>query len=277
MTETDVLMITYNRPRYTRLALDRLLRTADGSTRIWIWHNGSDVETLEVARAAAEHPCVHAFHHSPVNERLTAPTNWLWSNATGDYLGKVDDDCLVDPGWLTKLRAAHDSNRSFGVVGSWRFYPEDFVPDACAKIRTYRAGQQLLRNCWTQGSGYLMKRRCVESQGLLRPGQNFTDYCVRLEKRGFVNGWRYPFVLEDHMDDPRSRFTELLTDADLQANLPLSAIARGIANLDDWTLQMRRSARVVQAASLNPRVYVGFRGRANFFMRRFLPYGGRIG
>ena len=42
----DILMITYNRPEYTRLSLERLLATCDESMRVWVWHNGTDEETL---------------------------------------------------------------------------------------------------------------------------------------------------------------------------------------------------------------------------------------
>ena len=92
---TDVLMITYNRPDYTRLALSELLARCDASMRVWVWHNGDDAETLALVRSFEDHPRFHRFHHSEQNVGLTAPTNWLLADATGAYLSKVDDDCVV--------------------------------------------------------------------------------------------------------------------------------------------------------------------------------------
>lgn len=265
----DILMITHRRPHYTELSLQRLLDTCDDSMRVWIWHNGEDETTLRMSRSFASHPCVVRFHHSIANVGLREPTNWLWSGAKGEYVSKVDDDCLVSPGWVETLRSAHEANPHFGVVGSWRFFDEDFVPTVAErKIRRFGGGHRLMRNCWVQGSGYLMKRRCVEEQGLLAVGQNFTDYCVRLELRGFVNGWYFPFVQEEHLDDPRSPRSGLRSDEDLQKNLPLSAAMRGITTLTEWETQMRKSAQVLQSCSINPRNYVGLRGRARFFLRR---------
>lgn len=260
MRTVDVLMITYDRADYARQSLSQLLASCDEDARVWIWHNGEDAATLEVARELSRHPRVAAFHHSERNQRLTAPTNWLWENATGDLLGKVDDDCLVTPGWLDVLRRAHTDVGDFGVVGSWRFLEEDFVPRlANRKIATFEGGHQLLRNPWVQGSGYLMKARCVQEHGLLTEGQSFTDYCLGLALRGYVNGWYYPFVREDHMDDPRSPRTGLRSDADLRRRLPLSAQQSGATTLAAWERQLRRSARTLQAVSPDPRAHRGWR------------------
>ncbi len=35
-TETDILMITYNRPAYTRRSVARWLEACDDHTRIWL-------------------------------------------------------------------------------------------------------------------------------------------------------------------------------------------------------------------------------------------------
>src|SRR5262249_24933662 len=124
----DVLMITYNRPEYTRLSLQRLLDSCSEDARVWVWHNGADADTLGVVEALRGHPRFCRFHHSPENRKLREPTNWLWSQATGLYLSKVDDDCLVPDGWIEKLRCAHEDVPEFGVIGCWRFEDEDFVP-----------------------------------------------------------------------------------------------------------------------------------------------------
>lgn len=260
MTGVDVLMITYDRPHYVRHSLRRLLDSGGDDLRVWVWHNGQDVATLEAVASLRSHPRMAEFHHSEENQGLTAPTNWLWHHAPGDLLGKVDDDCLVTPGWVDILRRAHEDHEPFGVLGSWRFLDEDFRARlARRKIARFPGGHRVLRNPWVQGSGYLMKRRCVEEHGVLADGQSFTDYCIRLALSGDVNGWYYPFIREEHMDDPRSPWTGLHSDADLQRRLPLSAQQSGVTSLAEWEHQLRRSARTLQAVSFDPRAHRGWR------------------
>ncbi|MGH3716725.1 MAG: glycosyltransferase family 2 protein [Micromonosporaceae bacterium] len=266
---TDILMITYRRPAYTRLSLARLLQTCDEQSRVWLWHNGSHAETLELVRDYLHHPRVHRFHHSRENVGLRTPTNWLWQNSDAAYLSKVDDDCLVSPGWIQTLRGAHADVPEFGVIGSWRFPEEDFDPErAGRKLHTYPRRHRVLRNLWVQGSGYLLKREVVERTGPLGPRDSFTSWCIKASRLGYVNGWYYPFLPEDHMDDPRSAYTMYRTDADLRAHLPLSARTNGIQTLADWEAQMRRSALIAQTASIDPREYAGWRKARRGVKRR---------
>ncbi len=248
---TDVLMITYNRPDYTRLALNALLENSDAATRIWLWHNGLDEKTLAVAHEYRPH--LHRFHHSRENLALAAPTNWLYANAPGAYLSKVDDDCIMPERWTEKLRAAHEAEPRFGIIGCWRFQEEDFEPGlAERKFRTFASGYRLLVNMWVEGSGYLMKRACVDRFGPLQPGRSFTDYCIAVGRAGWINGWIYPFLYQEHLDDPRAEHSALRTDADLARHLPLSARKNGVVSLEEWLNQLKRSARLVQAAPPEP-------------------------
>ena len=259
----DILMITHRRPHYARQSLRSLLDQCDETMRVWIWHNGGDEETLAVAKEFAEHPRCHRFHHSPVNEKLRAPTNWLWENAEGAYVCKVDDDCLLEEGWAQTLRAAHEANPKLGVIGCWRFQDEDYVPELSEpKTRDLAGGHKILVNCWVQGSGYLMKRACVEEQGMLDAVDPcFTKYCNRLAERGWLNGFYFPFLREDHMDDPRSPNTLLKRDEDMLEHAPLSAVRDGVVSLDVWLNRVRWNAYMVQASPTDPRWLRGWRLR----------------
>ncbi|PSL04733.1 glycosyl transferase family 2 [Haloactinopolyspora alba] len=256
----DIIMITYRSGGYLHLSLPRLLDTLGDDDRVWLWHNGDDEETLEALRPFRADHRVARFHHSRENVRLREPTNWLWAESSARFVSKVDDDCLVTPGWLDTFAAAHDANPEFGVVGSWRHPEEDFLPDVAArKIRTFDGGHQLMRNLWVQGSGYLLPRSRIERLGPLRTDESFTGYCHRLARDGAVNGYYFPFVGEDHMDDPRSPHTLIKTDADLTDRMPLSAQANGVRTVDNWLAQLRHSAHVLQTAPLDPHHYRGWR------------------
>ncbi len=256
--DVDVLMITHARPAYTERSLARLLESCDDHARVWVWQNGNDPETLAVVRAFQGHPRLYRFHHSEQNRKLLEPTNWLWREAPGALLGKVDDDCAVPLGWIETFRAAHADNAELGGIACWHFPEDDFDAELCApKIRDLVGDRQLLQNMWLPGSGYLMKRACIESGGLLADGQTFTNYCVALALRGWIHGFHLPLLLQDHMDDPRSDHTLLRTDEDFRRFAPLSARANGVDTVRAWDAQLRRSARLVQSASIDPRDYSG--------------------
>ncbi|MHC4126620.1 MAG: glycosyltransferase family 2 protein [Planctomycetota bacterium] len=257
----DILMVTHDRPDYTRLALGRLLETCDASMRVWVWHNGNDPETLEVVRSMAEHDRFHCLHHSPQNRLLREPINWFFDHADGDLLSLVNDDCLVSAGWARPLARAHRDIAELGVVACWHFQHSDYIPDlAGEKIRGFPGGHRLMVNPWVQGSGVMFKRRCVRRIGPLTENERgFTPWCIRLAAAGWVNGWYVPLIHIDHMDDPRSPHTVLRTDDDLRANPPLSARHRNTTTIDEWVAHLRRSARIVQEAPADPRLYVGWR------------------
>ena len=262
MSQTiDLLMVTYQAPESTRIALGRLLETCDESMRVWLWHNGDHAETLGVVRSFLEHPRVHRFHHSTENKRLWEPTNWLLEHAEGDFLGKVDDDNVLPSGWTEPLIAAHNSFDRFGAIGCWRFQPEDFVPElANRKIREFPGGHRLLQNLWVEGSCFLMKRACRDRHGLLKPGQTFTRYLRDLAlEHGWIHGWYYPFIHYENLDDPRCPNALVRTDEEFRKRLPLTAQYNGVSTMEEWTDQLRRSARAVQSASADPNDWRGWR------------------
>jgi hypothetical protein len=265
----DILMITYRSAGYLHLSLPRLLDTCGDQDRVWLWHNGDDEATIHALRPYRSDPRVHRYHHSRENVKLREPTCWLWSESTARFVSKVDDDCRVSSGWIDTFAAAHDDNPEFGVIGSWRHPDADFRPElAHKKIERFKGGHELMRNLWVQGSGYLLPRALVERHGLLKADESFTGYCLRLARGGAVNGFYYPFVPEDHMDDPRSPHTLIRTDADLLDRMPLSAEANRVTTVAEWVRQLEQSAVVLQGASLDIRSYQGWRRRVKSLRRR---------
>jgi len=262
--DIDILMITYNRPEYTKLSLERLLDTCDDNMRVWVWHNGTHEETLEIVKSMQSHPNFYKFYHSKENIKLNGPTNWLWSNGKGAYFSKVDDDCLLPHGWSETLVKSIEDNPEFGVISCWHFFEEDFVPElANIKIKTFSGGHQIMRNCWIGGSGYIMKRECVDAAGPLRIRDTFTEFCIRLAKKGFINGWYYPFVYQEHFDDPRSNNSQLKTDEDVLLYAPLSAIRNGVDTIEAWQEQLKRSAKQLQTLPFDIKYYSGWRKMRN--------------
>ncbi len=256
----DVLMITYRRPSAVELTLPALLETLAVGDRLWLWHNGEHEETLEIVKKYAQDPRVARFHHSRENVKLRAPTMWLWENATGRYLSKVDDDCLESPDWLETLRLAHESNPDLGAVAGWRHYPDEYRPElAERKIVDLAGGHRVMRNLWVQGSGYLVKRGHVVRVGGLPPSGSFAQWCMSLARHGATNGFYFPFLFEDHLDDPRSQHSLIRSDEDLRTSAPLSAVRNDVRTLAEWDAGRRAEAVRLQSASVDLRDYEGWR------------------
>ncbi len=266
----DVLMITYNRPEYTRLALGRLLTSAGENMRVWLWHNGTHEETLAVVKEHVEHPNVYKFHHSLENVKLRDPTNWILQQGNSEYVSKVDDDCLVPQGWVDVLTQAHEAEPLFGALGCWRFMPEDYDEAAAqSKIREFSGGHKVMCHPWVEGSGFLLKRRCVDRIGLLRSRESgITAYLTRVALKGWINGWYFPFLWQEHMDDPRAPHTLLKSDADLRKYAPLSVALSGAETVAQWDQQLRKSAANLQKSPSNPAYYHPWRTSVRRVLRR---------
>ena len=258
------------------MSLGQLLRTCDSLMRVWIWHNGEDAETLAVVREYSNHPNVFAVCISGENKGLQEPTNWFWTASDGTFLSKVDDDCLLPIGWAQTLREAHEGIPDLGIVGCWRFYDEDLIPElARRKVQELRNGHRIMRHWHVQGSGYVMKREVIEDIGLLRQSESFTQYCTRVSARGWKVGWYFPFVHEEHMDDARSIFFSYKSEQDFRGRLPLSAIRHGVSSLEEWKARSKWLARHLQEDTSNGKSWTGWRGLVRRLVRRlsgFLGY-----
>ena len=235
---------------------------------MWVWHNGGDRDVLDVIGASRDHPRFHRFHHSTENVGLRPALNWLWLEAQGTFLSKIDDDSLMEPGWVQHLTGALQAWPGFGVLGTWRFPPEDWNEELARQKIEVLHGVEVLRNHWVQGSGHAFRRDLITEVGALREGEGFPGWCLRVAGRGYVNGWPLPLVREEHLDDPRHPLTAFTDEEAYQAALPLSALHTGATTLAEWLTQTREDARAVQGASLDLRQYVGWRRRVIHGRRR---------
>ena len=117
---------------------------------------------------------------------------------------------------------------------------------------------------FVQGSGYVMKRAVYLKLGPLRKRESFTGYCIRAAYRGWTNGWLYPFIHQDHMDDARSPHFPYRTETQFLENLSLSKKQFSVATLAEAKEFSQALARRLQTDVIDPSSYFGWRG----FMRR---------
>ena len=205
----ELAFITYNRLEYTKLSLTSILADNSEDFLLTIWDNASTDGTRDYLKSIRDSRIRNIFL-SPENLGQTAAVNYIWTNSKADLLGKLDNDCIVTPGWTRIFAEAHRDIPALGVLAMWHFFPEDFEFDrAKHKIQTF-GEHQIFRHPWTCGTGMLIKRNAYVELG---PIQNkaTTSFWLKMAKAGYINGWYFPLVFQEHLDDPRSEHCLLHT------------------------------------------------------------------
>ncbi|MDI6449686.1 glycosyltransferase family 2 protein [Anaerobaca lacustris] len=200
----ELVFITYQRLEYTKLALASVLADPTEEFSLTIWDNASTDGTPAYLRNEVSDPRIADIVLSKENVGQTAAVNEVWGRSKADLLGKLDNDCIVTPGWTRTLAQAHRDIEPLGVVACWHFFSDDFDYDrARHKIQTF-GSHRIFRHPWTCGTGLLIKKTDFQDFGPI-PGQATTQYWLRMAAAGRINGFYYPLIYQEHMDDPKSR------------------------------------------------------------------------
>jgi len=212
----DLVFITYNRLQYTKLALASVLADPTEQFGLTIWDNASTDGTAEYLKNEVNDPRIVDIIFSKENVGQTAAVNDIWDKSKADLLGKLDNDCLVTAGWTRILAKAHEDIERLGAVACWHFRAEDFDYErAKHKIQTF-GKHQILRHPWTCGTGLLIKRETFKKLGPIQRKAT-TQYWLKMAVEGYINGFYYPLVYQEHMDDPKSKHSHLKDEASYQA------------------------------------------------------------
>lgn len=266
----DLIYIAYNRLSYTKLTLPALLADPTEEFSLTIWDNGSTDGTREFI-SSLEDPRISRKVFSSENVLLHGAVNDLVSRSSADLIGMIFDDILVTPGWTRPLAKAHSDVPEFGMIGSWHFPAEDFDYEI-AKKKIKRYGEhQILQHPWTGVGAGLIKTRTMREFGPLKTSRT-TNYWIKMALKGYVNGYYYPIICADHLDDPRASHSLLKTEEDFQKNITTTVKCHGVASLDDWIKWLRRDALIIQTATADPRWYVGWRVKARRLYLRTRKY-----
>ncbi len=258
----DLVFITYNRLEYTKLALASVLAEPTEEFSLTIWDNASTDGTVEYLRKKVHDPRIADIVFSKKNIGQTAAVNEVWGRSSADLLGKLDNDCLVTPGWTRTLAKAHEDIPNLGVIACWHFFPQDFDYErAKQKIQNFN-GHQIFRHPWTCGTGLLIKRKTYKKFGPIQ-NQATTRYWLKMAMSGYINGFYYPFIYQEHMDDPLSQHTLLRDDADVRRAHDITYTLRS-HHINAMAERMERR-KLVLANLLDdpwdPKHYVGWRRR----------------
>ncbi len=250
----DLVFVTYNRLHYTRLALGSVLADPTEEFCLTIWDNASTDGTVEYLKNEVRDARIKNIIFSKTNIGQSAAANKVWSESKADLLGKLDNDCILTPGWTRILAQAHRDIPRLGVVACWHFMPEDFDYErARHKIQQF-GPHRILRHPWTCGTGLLLKRRVFQEIGPLR-GKATTDYWIKMALSGYVNGFYYPLVYQEHMDDPRSPHSRLMSFEEA-SKYSYGRQSKAFVDVEGYNRWNQKILNVVLSGSYDPRDYL---------------------
>ncbi len=255
-----LVFITHNRLEYSRLALRSILADPTEEFALTIWDNGSTDGTVEFLTKEVSDPRIADLVLCRENRGQTTAVNESWAKLPADLLGKLDNDCIMTPGWTRTLAQAHADIPELGAVACWHFFTEDFdYARARHKIQTF-GRHQIFRHPWTCGTGLLFKRTDFERFGPIE-GRATTQYWLKMAAAGRVNGFYYPLIYQEHMDDPMSSYSKVRTDAGLreQAAVTAGLQMRHFENMHELCQWRDEILRNLLDDPYDPRYYTGWR------------------
>jgi len=206
--KVDILYITYNRIDSTKLTLPKLIQSTSYPFSLTIVDNRSSDNTVsylkEVVSNYGSERIINLILNNK-NEGLTKPTNAFWKRSEADLVGKIDNDILVEDGWLEKLVSAHDKIPNLSIIGGFHFPRQVFNYNKC-KHNIYQYDDvQILRQPYI-GGNYIAKRDIIFENGFLKEGDNnqfklggWTGYQQKLSDDGYIIGYYYPLISFEHI------------------------------------------------------------------------------
>ncbi len=256
----DLVFITYNRLDYTKLALSSVLADPNKEFSLTIWDNASTDGTAEYLKSEVSDPRISDIVLYEKNIGQTAAVNKIWANSKAELLGKLDNDCIVTPGWTSTLAQAHKDIPNLGVVACWHFFPEDFDYQK-AEHKIQRFGKhRIFRHPWTCGTGLLIKNETYRKFGPIRDRMT-TRYWLNMASAGFINGFYYPLIYQEHMDDPMSRYCRINTDEGIRkyADISVGLKVRGFKTYADTVKWRELIIRNLLEDPFEAKYYLGWR------------------
>jgi len=205
--KVDILYLTHNRIASTKLTLPRLLNSTTYPFDLTIVDNASSDGTPDYLREVAER---HEFSAKinlichDTNHGLAKPTNEFWRKSQADLVGKIDNDILVENGWLETLVKAHEKISNLAVVGGFHFPKKVFNYQKCKHNIFSYSGVHILRQPHI-GGNYIAKKEILDKNGFLDESAitikmgGWTKYQHKLTKQDFIIGYYFPLIFFTHI------------------------------------------------------------------------------
>lgn len=215
LPRVDVVLLVYGRRKYTECCLDAIVRNThyEGPFRLWICVQANKENTRELVQTfACEHPELveHVWYYDTA-VGITEPVNYFWTRALKNpeiaFLGKLDNDIVVHPKWLTYMVDCMLSNPEVGVVGGWvlSLTPEHVhgIGPLQGKPGRYCQGYVVPSHV---GGIYLIRREVVRKVGLLDTNVGVKGYLGwafyqnRVRRQGWKVVYSVPAAFTENLD-----------------------------------------------------------------------------
>lgn len=196
----DYFIPCYQRPEYTSACVDSLLtNTLYPAVTFHFVDDGSNDRTSRIMlKAAREDHRVRCYIHTE-NCGLHARIQEFWLSAVADFIGKLDNDCRVSRGWLTRLMEIFAENPELELLS----------PTTDTGHEAHHFGQCLDKSylkATDMGGLWLMKKASVLSrlsldQPRAHPQGGIAgawETMAHLRRNGVVMGWA-PDVVVEHV------------------------------------------------------------------------------
>src|SRR5688572_8565139 len=162
---TCLVLVTHNRVQYTQKCVEHVLADNKSNFELHIWDNASTDDTPRYLSSIRDRR-LKSVVLSEKNVGQTTAMNRVWAQTDAELVSKLDNDCLVSPGWLCTLAAAHRDVKELGAVACWHYELADFN-DRVAQSKTIElaGGHQIFQHPWVCGSGFVIKRETYLKMG----------------------------------------------------------------------------------------------------------------
>lgn len=218
-----LLMITYNRLEYTKLTIEAVLQLDYPALEVVVWDNASTDGTVEFLKRRMNGLSNVRLVLSETNRGVVHPMNAIWFGEHGaEVLAKVDNDTLVPPELLRRLAECHVRSIHFGALSGFHFRKEgEAIADEKNVVNLN--GVRVFRQRFVGGCAIMIRREVLDQIGTIPCGSQgscardqgsgsdrpfmdggWTWYQQRLDELGYINGYPWPLVHVDHMEDTRS-------------------------------------------------------------------------
>jgi len=207
----SIIILNWNGLDDTIECLNSLKKTAYASYQVVVVDNcsdGNDADVLErqfygyihVIRNDRNYGCAEGFNTG---------IRHVLESSNSEYILLMNNDVVVDPGFLDPLVGVAESDEQVAIVGPKIYYydyhgKKDVIWSAGGRVRWWapKIPHQLGHNAvhssrrdspaavdWVTGAVFMFKRHLAEEIGLLDPcyflGHEDVDYCLRAKKQGY--------------------------------------------------------------------------------------------
>lgn len=198
----SVILLVWNGERFIQEALEALLQQTYEPLEVIVVDNHSEDGSLELLRAYGEQ--IHLIEND-YNWGFAGGNNVGLHAAQGDIVILLNQDAIVQPGWIQAIVDTYQSDPSIGIVGCKTLYPNNQqIQHAGAWVRpddafAFHIGQgevdqgqydTLQDATYVTGAAFAIHRRVLQTLGGLDSRfypafYEETDYCFQARRAGF--------------------------------------------------------------------------------------------